>query len=397
MDYDYEVIDASGRAVKGRLAADSPTEVVRHLSRNGQTVVDVSEHRAKARPPFRRRLRGADLVVAIHELATLLESGVALSDAVASQSRGGHHPALGDAFDAMRRELLRGTSFLEALRGCGLPLPEYVYQLIEAGEMSGRLAAALREAVTQLEYDERIRADVRGALTYPSVLVVSGIAAVLLVFVFVVPKFAALLSDAEELPLLSELVIGTGIWFNDNALLAAGIAVGVALLLAGLLGNARFRSRLADAAARLPVLGAWFSEVDAAKWASVMAAMLTSRVELMDALVLAAKGVRISSRRTLLERAHADVKGGSALSDALEKQGALTAAGYNLVRVGEQAGRLAETLRAVANIYEDSTRRRTARMLALIEPLAILLIGGAIGTIMVGLILAITSINELSS
>jgi general secretion pathway protein F len=335
--------------------------------------------------------------VAIHELATLLESGVPLSDAVASQSRGSHHPTLAAAFEAMRRELLRGTSFLEAVRGCGLPLPEYVYQLVEAGEMSGRLAASLREAVTQLEYDERIAGDVRGALTYPAVLVVSGIAAVLLVFVFVVPKFADLLRDAEDLPLLSRMVIGAGIWFNDNAALAVGIAVGAAILLAGLLSNAGFRARLTDAAARLPVLGAWFSEVDAAKWASVMAAMLASRVELMDALGLAAKGVRISSRRTLLERAHSDVKGGSALSDALEKQGALTAAGYNLVRVGEQAGRLAETLRAVANLYEDSTRRRTARLLALVEPLAILLIGGAIGTIMVGLILGITSINELAS
>ena len=394
MEYDYEAIDAAGQAVKGQLQADSPADVVRRLGRDGHTVVEVTEHRPPALPTFQRRLRPADLVVAFHELATLLESGVSLGDAVLAQSRGSSHPGLGAAFDAIATSLLRGHSFLEAMRESGLPLPDYVHQLVEAGELSGRLPQALREAVDQLEYDRRVAADVRAALVYPAILVAAGTAAVLLVFVFVVPNFANLLDDGGNLPLLSEAILRTGLWFNDNAGLLLGMLIAVAVVLATLSRRAAFRQRLVDAIAKAPVLRQWFSEADTAKWASVMGAMLASRVELIDALGLALRGVRISRRKTLLRRAIAEVRSGSPLSAALEKQNALTPTGYNLIRVGEQSGELAKMMRALATLYEDNSARRMKRVLALIEPIAILLIGGVLGAIMIGLILAITGVNE---
>ena len=150
-----------------------------------------------------------------------------------------------------------------------------------------------------------------------------------------------------------------------------------------------------DIVGTLPLLREWLSEVDTAKWASVMGAMLASRVELMDALGLASRGVRMSRRKVLLERAVNEVRAGTALSAALEKQDALTPTGYNLIRVGERSGQLAEMMRALAALYEENGTRRMKRVLTLIEPLAVLVIGAVLGTIMIGLILAITSVNEL--
>lgn len=124
--------------------------------------------------------------------------------------------------------------------------------------------------------------------------------------------------------------------------------------------------------------------------------MLTSRVELMDALGLASRGVRISGRRAMLDQVAADVRGGAPLSAALEKRQALTPAGYSLVRVGEQSGRLAEMLRALAALYEENSTRRMKRFLALIEPAAVLLIGGFLGVIMIGIVLAITSVSDVA-
>ena len=95
-------------------------------------------------------------------------------------------------------------------------------------------------------------------------------------------------------------------------------------------------------------------------------------------------------------QATTDVKSGAALSEALEKHRALTPAGYNLIRVGEESGELAQMMGALANLYQENSARRMKRVLALVEPLAIVLIGGVLGTIMVGIILAITSVNELA-
>ena len=393
--FDYEVVDANGQASRGQVDAASASDVVRRLAANGQTVVEVTETRGRTPGLRRRRLRGGDVVIAFHELATLLESGVSLGDAVLAQSHGSHHPALVAAFDTIAKHLLRGERFLDAVAASDLPLPDYVHQLVEAGEMSGRLPQALRQAVNQMEYDQRVAADIRGALTYPAILVVAGVTAVLFVFVFVVPQFSNLLDDAADLPLLAEFVLRLGVWFNANMWLLAGTVAAVATVAAVLLQRSTVRQRLMDVVGTLPLLRDWLSEVDTAKWASVMSAMLASRVELMDALGLASRGVRMSRRKILLERAVNDVRAGTALSEALEKQDALTPTGYNLIRVGERSGQLAEMMRALGALYEENGTRRMKRVLTLIEPLAVLTIGALLGTIMIGLILAITSVNEL--
>ena len=395
-EFEYEAVDRDGRLVKGRAEADSVTDLVRSLSAEGHTVVEVSERRATARPAFRRRVRLQDLVVAFHELATLLESGVSLSDAVLAQARGSHHPALTAAFHAIARALMQGQSLREALRANPLALPEYVYHMVEAGEMTGRLAQSLRQAVEQMRYDERVAAQMRNALVYPSILVVCGFAAVLLVFVFVVPQFSNLLDDGNDLPVLSEAVLRTGVWFNEHwwwlaGALAAAIGLGSALW-----RRQGARQRIRDVLDALPVVGGWLTEVDTAKWAAVMGAMLTSRVDLMDALGLASRGVRISRRKAALEQVAGDVRGGTPLSAALEKRSALTPAGYNLLRVGEQSGQLAPMLLALAALCEENSTRRMKQLLTLIEPVAILLIGGFLGLIMIGIILAITSANDIA-
>ena len=394
--YQYEAIDSDGRLVKGQAEAASVTDLVRSLNAEGHNVVEVSEQRETRRSLFRRRLRAQDRVLAFHELATLLESGVALSDAVHAQASGGRHPEIEAAFQSVARGLMRGQSFGEALRGSGLPLPHYVHHLVAAGELSGHLARALRQAVEQMQHDQRMATELRSALLYPSILIVSGFAAVLLVFVFVIPQFSNLLDEAEDLPLLAEAVLRTGLWFNENAgLIALALAAAVAVA-AALSRQPAVRQRGRDALAALPLLGDWLGEVDTAKWASVMSAMLASRVSLMDALGLASQGVRLSRRRATLEQATADVRGGAALSAALEKRRALSPTGYNLLRVGEQSGQLAQMLRALATLCEENGTRRMKRVLTLIEPLAVLLIGAFLGVIMIGIILAITSVNDIA-
>ena len=393
-EFNYEVFDREGRRRKGQTEAESAAEVVRRLTTDGNTVVEVSQRRTELGNLRRRRLRPQDLVVALHELATLLESGVSLGDAILAQGRGSRHPVLAAGFTAIGKSLSQGLNFLEALRGSGLPLPDYVFHLVEAGELSGELAGALRQAVGQMEYDQKVAGEFKSALTYPAILVTAGTSAVFFVFVFVVPQFTNLLEAGDDLPLLAEVVLRTGAWFNDNVLLVLAAAAALLAAAVALLRRAEVRQRLVDGLARLPLLNDWLSESDTAKWASVMSAMLTSRVELMDALGLAARGVRISRRRAGLGRAEADVRGGVSLAEALEKQDALTPTGYNLVRVGEQSGQLAQMLRSLATLYEENSTRRMKRFLSLIEPLAILLIGGFLGSIMIGVILAMTSVNK---
>lgn len=393
----YQAINSDGRTITGVLRAASDRAAARLLEQRGLTVVEVGEEGA-ARPGLRRQraLSRSDVILAVQELSTMLLSGVSIAEAVVSQSSSAAHPRVRGAFGGMARELQRGQPFSTALAGSGLPVPEYVIQLSKAGEMTGELGRALADSAAQMDYEERLRSEMRNAMIYPAVLVVAGTAAVAIMFLFVVPKFASLLNRSEDLPFLAWAVLGSGMWLRENVgVTALGVAalVGAAVVA---LRNAALRERAIDRAARLPIVGPWLVESDTARWAKVLSALLGNRVPLLRGLELARSGIAIPGRRLRMDEVARSVRGGSSLADALEDHEALTATGYNLVRVGERSGRLAVMLESLAKLYEESGRTRMKRVLILMEPIAILLIGSVIGTIILGVILAITSANDLA-
>ena len=396
----YKALNADGALLDGSLDAGDERAAARQLERRGLTAVSLVAEGAKAHAPGtparRRRLRQQDLVIAFHELATMLQSGVALAEAVGAQTGGSHHPQLLAGFEAIGHGLRRGQAFSDALAAIKLPLPGYFLTLVRAGEQAGMLAQALADGVAQLEYDLQVRGEIRQALTYPAVLVTAGLGAVVMMFTFVVPKFASLLKRADDLPWLASAVLNTGMflrqWYWAVLLLLAALVAWLVVLLR----NPDTRARWFEALERLPVLGAWRVESESATWARVLATLLSNRVPLMDALGLAQASIIAPGRKARLEEVSRNVRNGIPLADALEEQQTLTATGYNLVRVGERSGELPTMLQSLARLCQDSGRTRMKQFLALLEPVAILLIGGAIGVIMIGIILAITSANDIA-
>lgn len=395
----YEALNAEGATLRGTLEARNEREAARMLDRRGLAVValgdDAPAPGAIALRGRERRMRAQDLVVAFHELATMLQSGVALAEAVASQARSAHHPRLLAAFDAISTGLRRGQSFSDALGGTGLPLPGYFMTLVRAGEQAGLLAQSLADGVAQMEYDEQVRGEVRQALTYPAVLVVAGLGAVVLMFTFVVPRFASLLERGADLPWLAWVVLNGGMFAREYiGWILAALAI-VAVLAARSLARPQTRARWLERMERWPVIGPWRVEAELASWSKILATLLANRVPLLDALGLAQEGVRSPDRRARLDEVARAVRAGMPLADALEEQAALNATGNNLVRVGERSGELPAMLRSLGRLCENAGRVRMKQFLALLEPAAILVIGGIIGLIMIGIILAITSANDL--
>ena len=394
--YSYSALNADGMVLEGVLRASSERDAARQLERRGLSVVQLRAGDGIGARETRRRLRTADVILALQELVTMLTSGVSVADAVGSQALAAHHPRIVAAFQRMSRDLQGGKAFSEALGRAALPLPEYVLQLARAGEMTGELGASLRDAAAQMEYEQQLRNEMRNALIYPAVLVVAGVAAVAIMFTFVVPKFASLLQRADDLPWLAWLVLSVGTWAHDYfwALLLA--LAGLAALTAWALRNAAWRARALDTLSRWPVVGPWMVEADTARWAKMLGALLGNKVPLMRGLELAQAGVQLPQRRLRMGEVTRAVRAGASLAEALEDHDALTATGYNLVRVGERSGKLAPMLDSLASLYAEAGRNRMKRVLILLEPIAILVIGSVIGTIILGVILAITSANDLA-
>src|SRR5690606_6832700 len=393
--FEYIACTAQGQEVRGSIRASDEAEAVRLLGQQQLTPLDIqapAENSGKRMP----RLTMQDKLTALFELAAMLQAGVGSADAVASQAQAAAHPAMRKAFASMSKSLRHGGSFAQALAEVDLKLPVYVDYLVRAGELSGTVGTALQDACDQLEYDLQVRAEAKGALIYPTILVLSGIAAVSMMFMFVVPSFVNLLDQPASLPWLAWAVLSAGRWANNNQML---VVLLLALAVIGpilLLRMERVRVWLLGKLEGVPVIGDWLVQADIAAWARVMAALTRNRVELTVALDLARAVVRTPKRQFRMRRARNAVIQGSTLAQALQDEGCLNDTGYNLVRVGEKTGALDGMLLALSSLYSKQGQQRMKKVLLMIEPIAILVIGSAIGTLIIAIILAITSANEIA-
>jgi general secretion pathway protein F len=226
--------------------------------------------------------------------------------------------------------------------------------------------------------------------------VVSGITAALLIFILVVPRFAGMLGDkADQLPLLAYTVLSSGMFLNQHWPWVAGFGAGLLVFAVMIVKKPLWRKNFYDSLSRLPMLGGWIVEAETGRWAAMLGTLLENRVPMLRALELAQAGMQLSSFNARLSQVSKAVRAGSSLADALIDNQAITSTGHNLIRAGERAGELPRMLRSLAKLYTESGRVRMKRFLLLLEPLAILTIGAVIGFIITGVILAITSVNQI--
>jgi general secretion pathway protein F len=400
--FQYEAIDGAGRILTGRLEANHEREAQRTLEGQGLTVISLAIA-AKPQPAktgvlnLQRTATVQDRILALKQLALLLKAGVPLVQGIGTLKNQAAHPTLAEAFAGMEKRLRTGDTFTNALALAMPTLPNYVNQLAASGEAIGHLGQALDDAATQMAYDRQVRQDIRNALTYPSILIVAGVTAVLFIFIVVVPRFSAMVANAKEpLPWISAVVIKTGMFLNANKLMLFVLICALGWFAWSTFKNpermARFRQFLGD----LPLIGIWLREAEVARWASMLGTMLANGVDLIKALQLARDGVTLSSLRDKLDQAVKLVRSGQSLSSAIGSQQAFSDTALSLIQVGEESGELPTMLKSLAVLYEDTARQRMKQFLLFLEPAAILIIGIVVGGIVAAIMLAITSVNQVA-
>lgn len=396
--FTYSALSSLGQSVSGELAAEHERAALRELKRRGLTPLSLAIA-AQARRrllSWTRQPSAEDHIRLANELAVLVEAGVSLSEAIDIASRSPVYNIFGDALGGLGRDLRRGMSVPDAVRANIATFPVYVYQLLEAGNQTGMLTGALKDASLQMQFDERIRKDIRNALIYPMFLIVMGTAATLFIFLFVVPRFAGMMKGRLQLmPPFSRGIFLAGLFLRDNIVSVAGLGLVLIAALVLLFRRPLVRARLRELAVRLPVLGSLLVEAEAGRWTGMLATLLQNRVPLVQSLSLARDSLLLESFKAQLAQVERAVRGGSGLGAALADYRIFDESLVNLINVGERSGRLADMLRSAASLAEQKGRDRIKRLMALLEPVSILVIGCMIGVIVISLFTAITSINNV--
>lgn len=399
MKFNYKALDAQGFAQQGKLDGQDENSVIDTLMSRGLTpLVITAEKVEKSQWTLQQtsKVKFEDLSALIRELATLLQAGVGLVDAFETLREGTKQLNMVEPLNAIIRALHAGQSLSSAIAAAQLDFPHYIYALAKAGEATGQMAPCLKSAAEQMEFDIRLRNETKEAMTYPIILLLSGVMAITFIFAFVVPRFSSLLEGkGVDLPLLSVWVLKSGNFVNTHWIQMLVALVVTGLLFWTLAMDVRAVNAIRGFAVQLPVIGPWIVAGETARWTSMLSVLLTGRVPMLTSVELAASSVVLASTKNMLGLVGTDVRAGKSLSEAVGERPLLEPGALTMLRVGEKSGELPMMMLHVAESSATRLRSIQRKVVTLMEPLSILFIGLVLGTIMIGVVLAMTSLTEI--
>lgn len=392
----YKSLSANGKLVRGRVEARDAESVRRLLQTQGGALIETHEVRGPGMtPPSRRRASTKDLALASQELFMLLSAGQTIEQALQLMAEGAAPRALRAPFAAALARLREGATFTEALQAAGAFPPVYT-AMVQAGEVSGSLAEQIGKLGIMLDRAARLREQLTSALIYPALLVTVACSAVILLLTMVVPQFQPLFEGAPHLPFMTRAVLAASDLFRNWGQIA-GVLLGAAVLaLAALARRPAMAHRLDDVRLRLPLIGSLLLLAASARWMRVLAVLLKGGVPLPQALDLVAPVAGYRRLQDMLTAVKVGIKDGKGLTASLPPNAPLPDLAQQLLKVGEQGGRLEDSLNHLADLYDARLENGLKRLLAIFEPACVLGLSLVVGTIVISILTAVVSINDLA-
>jgi len=398
--YFFRAVASDGKPRSGTLPAENDTQVVRELKRQGLIPVYVGLEQKKTFalnfPTFTSGKR-KDVLFFTQELSTLLNAGVPLDRALSITSELTERATFRTLILDVLRLIKGGKSLADSLASHPVYFPDLYVNMVRAGEASGSLG----QIFERLAEFERTRDDLRGyivsSLIYPGLLTVVGIGSIVVLLEFVVPRFAQIFSDPRmTIPTPTLLLLETSRYLQEYGLwAAAGLAAASIAFLSyirtplGAMWWDTFRLRL-------PVLGDALRKAETARFGRAMGTLVAANVPLVQSIGIS-RGI-LNNRRIAgsLDAVVQGVKRGEGIAGPLQRAGQFPPLAGHLLSVGEETGHLDTMFQRMADIYDTETRSAIRRFTSLFEPLIILVMGLVVGTLILSLMLAITSINDVA-
>jgi general secretion pathway protein F len=394
--YRYKAATPSGETSEGEVFAADEQQVIAQLQAAGQIPIRVVAGGGVS--GFRRtRVRAQDVQVFTQELATLLAAGLPLDKALQIILDLSEDPRMermvGRVLDGVRG----GAALSEALQAQSGVFSRFYVSMVRAGEMGGALEKVLTRLSEYLIRAKELRDTVVSALIYPAILLTVSVVSVFVLMVFVVPHFTQLFDDAgRALPMLTQVVVGTADFLRGYWWVLIGAVVLGTLVMRRQLANPASRLRWDRRVLRLPLVGDLVRKMETSRFSRTLGTLLGNGVPLLSAISI----VRETLGNRVLEQGMSvavdGLKEGQGMSGPLLEADLFPRLGMQMIKVGEETGRLEDMLLQVADIYDREVRIAVQRMLSLLEPALIVGLGLVIATIILSILIAIVSVNELA-
>ena len=391
--FSYHARAADGARVRGKLTAESAPAAARMLAAEGKIALRIYEQHDFCLPSALHMSSGItaeERIAFLHELAALLGAGLPVHEALAHLAEDVGDSAYGRTVAALHAEVLRGLPLSQAMEMQAKTFPLSLVGMVRAGEESGTLEGILREAAAVLTEEHALREALRSALLYPLFLLAATVFSVLIMTVFVLPIFAALLRDlGAALPLPTRMLLGLSDAVSTQPYLAFGFVVGICVAVPLVLSLPSLRLYADALLLRVPVLGTF---VQLAAWQMILrtlAILLRSGIRLDHAVGLARSvtGNRAIARH--LARMEQSLVEGRTFGQVIAHESYLPALLRSMLAAGEAAGDLERLLQYAADYCRRRAGTYAVRIEALAEPTMIVFVGGVIFFVVLSVLLPI--------
>lgn len=412
--YAYKGVANSGKTVSGVRDADSPKTLRQLLRKDGVLVTsfELSKGGKAAKDQNAKKgglskevdlggllggVKKVEIATFTRQMATLLRSGIPLADALGALVDQVTNVRLKTPLAEVRTAVNEGSSFADSLAKHPKLFDELFVSMVRAGELAGNLDEVLTRLADFLENSQKLKSKIQGAMIYPMVMVVVGAGIMTVLMVKVIPEITTMFTQqGKTLPLNTRFLIGTSRFLGNYWLW---------IFLAMVAGTILFRRWIKSKEGKpvwhrfllkLPVLGELVRTINVGRFARTLGTMLQSGVPMLRALDTGKQIVGNVLIQDAIEDAKKAVTEGESLAVTLKRSGQFPATMIHMVAVGERAGQLEQMLERVATTYEAEVDTKLSRFTALLEPLMLVVMGGAVAFIVFSILQPIMDLGQLS-
>jgi general secretion pathway protein F len=397
----YKAVGKAGNLIDGALEGPNDRAVALKLQEMGLIPIQIGTRRTGQVLPFNwrwnlRKASSKDVMVFTQELSTLVNAGLPLDRSLAICKQLSEKPAVQSLVEDVLQGIKQGKSFAESLATHPEAFSRLYVNMVRAGEVGGSLPSVLDRLVEFQQSADELKSYLISSLIYPVLLACVGVASIAILLNFVIPKFAQVFQEAgQSLPLPTQILLNISHFSNSYwwLFLLAGAAGYV--LLSRLLATEKGRWWWDGFRLRLILVGEVLRKIEVARISRTLGTLVQNSVPLIQSLNIVKEisgNVRIA--KSLTEIAEG-VKKGEGVAHPMEKSGVFPPLAIHLIQVGEETGRLDTMLLELARVYDKEVRSALKNLIALFEPMMIVIMGVIVGTIVVSMLLAITSINDV--
>ncbi len=403
--FHYEAMDAAGNRHVDSAEAPDREELLLRLQRRGLTWVRWWDRRRRQATTtggslFRKRrggMRRGELLDFTREMAHLVKEEVPVDRALAVVAESSGVPRIQETARALQHALQGGKSLSAAMAERPEEFNELYVNMVRAGEAGGILPEIMAKLGEFLEQSEEIRRYIISSSIYPAILLSVGFLSVLVIVGFVVPRFAAIFADlGQDLPLSTRVLMAVSGFFQRWWLLLLAGAAALAAAGRRLLRTPGGRAWFDRVYLRLPGLGSLGLDIQVSRFARTLGTLIQSGVPLLKAISIAGSVVHNTLLHADIERLYQQVRTGKKISFLMREGGIFPPKMIQMVTLGEETGQIGRMLETAADELDRGIEIRIKRYLALVEPLAILLMGLVIGAVVISMLSAILGINDIN-